>query len=61
MPDRGLGGWFGLQAANFFFDPPIFGLKTAKNKSKRFFIGCTLCISYDKVDEAENSGANLQV
>jgi hypothetical protein len=27
MPDRGLGGWFGRQAANFFFDLAIFWAK----------------------------------
>jgi hypothetical protein len=27
MPNRGLGGWFGRQAANFFFDLPIFWAK----------------------------------
>jgi hypothetical protein len=27
MLDRGLGGWFGHQAANFFFDLPIFWAK----------------------------------
>jgi hypothetical protein len=27
MPDRGLGGWFGHQAANFFFHLPTFWTK----------------------------------